>query len=435
MLQKLKFYNILTMTPIQTKFKQTEIWLIPEDWEVVELREIANFNQWLQVWLEDQFLEKKERMKRFIRIVDFTKDWEEPIRYIENKNWNFHVETKDLIMIRYWSQTAWKVIRWFEWIIANNMFKLNFTKWNLDYLYYYLSSESVYNNLVWWQNSSTMPAISFWYVWKLKLPLPPLPEQKAIAEILSSLDDKIELLEKQNKTLENIGQALFKAWFVDFEGFQDDLVESEMGMIPRGWKVGKLGDILETIESWKRPKWWIDNNLKEWIPSIWAENIIWLWNFEYWKNKLITREFFETMKTWVIQDYDVLLYKDWASLWRSSMFWKWFPYKEFCINEHVFLLRTNQKLNQFYLFFWTTIQENKQAIINLNSNAAQPWINQTSVWSLQIIIPELEILKKYEFIAKNNVDKIFENCLQIQTLSNLRDSLLPRLMSGKMRVV
>jgi len=59
------------------------------------------------------------------------------------------------------------------------------------------------------------------------------------------LDDKIELLEKQNKTLENIGQALFKSWFIDFEGFENDLVESKMGMIPRGWKFESAENIVD----------------------------------------------------------------------------------------------------------------------------------------------------------------------------------------------
>jgi type I restriction enzyme, S subunit len=71
---------------------------------------------------------------------------------------------------------------------------------------------------------------------------PPLAEQQAIASILGSLDDKIELLRQQNKTLEAIGQAIFKSWFVDFDGVTE-FEDSELGPIPKGWKVGKLGEM------------------------------------------------------------------------------------------------------------------------------------------------------------------------------------------------
>nr|WP_258080005.1 restriction endonuclease subunit S [Enterococcus faecium] len=123
-----------------------------------------------------------------------------------------------------------------------------------------------------------------------KIMLPPLDEQKAIAHILSTLDDKIEVNNQINKTLENMAQAIFKQWFVDFEFPNEDgepykssggeMVESELGMIPKGWEVKELVDVLETLEAGNRPKGGA-GNLTEGIPSIGAENIIGLGKYDY----------------------------------------------------------------------------------------------------------------------------------------------------------
>ena len=106
-------------------------------------------------------------------------------------------------MIRYWSQTAWKVVIWKEWIIANNMFKINLDN-NIvlnKYMYYYLSSEMVYNFLRSSQNSSTMPAINFWLLNSLEVEIPPLEYQQRAVACLDKLNNKIELNNQINHNL------------------------------------------------------------------------------------------------------------------------------------------------------------------------------------------------------------------------------------------
>ena len=126
--------------------------------------------------------------------------------------------------------------------------------------------------------------------------LPPLPEQKAIASVLSSLDDKIDLLHRQNKTLASMAETLFRLWFVER---RPELVEGEA---VDGWEIGKLGDILETIQSGSRPKGGIDPELKDGIPSIGAENINGLGYYNFSKTKFVTKEFFDKMKRGLIDD-------------------------------------------------------------------------------------------------------------------------------------
>ncbi|MGI6451136.1 MAG: restriction endonuclease subunit S [Desulfitobacteriia bacterium] len=109
------------------------------------------------------------------------------------------------------------------------------------FLYLYLTSNEVLETLqqVAEARSGTFPQITFSQVAELKLNLPPIPEQKAIVATLSALDDMIELNNQINKTLEEMAQAIFKSWFVDFEPFKDgEFEESELGLIPKGWRVG-----------------------------------------------------------------------------------------------------------------------------------------------------------------------------------------------------
>src|SRR3989344_4040874 len=211
------------------------------------------------------------------------------------------------------------------------------------------------------------------------------------------------------------------------------MVDSELGEIPKGWRVGKFYDILKEIKSGSRPKGGIDSDETE-IPSIGAENIDGIANHDYSKEKYISREFFKKMKQGIVKNNDVLMYKDGAKIGRISFFDYDYPHKECAINEHVFILRSNDKVNQEFLYLWLDRPNMTQSIINLNSNAAQPGINQTQVKTLSILIPNKEVLDQFQFIIKKLFHKIFENAKQNQNLSLIRDSLLPRLMSGKIRV-
>ena len=268
----------------------------------------------------------------------------------------------------------------------------------------------------------------------LQINLPPLQEQKAIAATLSCLDDKIELNNRMNKNLEEMAQAIFKSWFVDFEPFQDgEFEESELGMIPKGWRVGTIGEILSEIEAGNRPKGGV-GNLDKGIPSIGAENIIGLGKYDYAKEKFVSYDYFKSMNKGVVKNWDVLLYKDGAQLGRKTMFASSFPHKECCINSHVFILRSKGHVSQQYLYFWLDQDYMTQNIVNLNTNSAQPGINQPAVKSLKILIPDQNTNQRFQYIIEKQLVTIFENCLENRKLQEIRDTLLPKLMSGEIRV-
>ena len=302
-----------------------------------------------------------------------------------------------------------------------------------DFIYYTLISMQEYLKML-ARGGTTMPIVNKSTFEEIKLLLPPFPEQKAIAATLSVLDDMIELNNQINKTLEEMAQAIFKSWFVDFEPFKNgEFEESELGLIPKGWRVGKLDDVLSEIETGNRPKGGVAG-VESGIPSIGAENVLGLGKYDYSKEKYVSEEFYNSMKKGKLKDWDVLLYKDGAQLGRKTMFALGFPHKKCCVNSHVFILRSNSRMNQCYLYFWLDQDYMTQKIIGLNANSAQPGINQPAVKGLPILIPPIDVLERFDDLVVPIIKNLFSNCLENNILVSIRDTLLPKLMSGEIRV-
>lgn len=307
---------------------------------------------------------------------------------------------------------------------------------DIHYLCYLLNNTNISGYIT----GSAQPKLNQYNLNNMVLEIQDYETQYKISKILKGINDKIRLNEEINKNLEATIKSIFNNWFVDYDflGYPefnvDEFQSSELGEIPNGWAVKSLDDdLLESLESGKRPKGGI-SDINEGIPSIGAENILGLGKFDYSKNKLISYEFFNKMKKGKIKDKDVLLYKDGAQLGRKSLFMKGFPFETCCINEHVFILRTNSNLSPYYLYFWLDQDWMTNEIINLNSNSAQPGINQKDVKSLPILIPSDNIMDKFHEIVSPGMEIIFDNALEIKKLSQLRDTLLPKLMSGEIDV-
>jgi type I restriction enzyme S subunit len=289
------------------------------------------------------------------------------------------------------------------------------------------------------------------------LDIPPLSEQEAIAEILGSLDDNIELNRRTNETLEAMARALFKSWFVDFdpvvaksegrqpEGmdaetarlFPSSFEDSEIGRVPKGWKVGRLGDALNVIETGFRPTGGI-KDITEGVPSVGAESIVGLGRFDYGKTRFVPRPFFEDMSRGHACDGDVLLYKDGGRPGEFephiTMVGKGFPFSVFCINEHVYRLRVAPELPQSYLFFWLSSDAVMEEMRNRGTGVAIPGLNSTAVRELTLLSPPSANAATFNTCVSSLIDTIFANCNESRHLSAIRDALLPRLLSGELAV-
>ena len=289
------------------------------------------------------------------------------------------------------------------------------------------------------------------------LELPPVSKQKVIAHILGTLDDKIELNRKTNETLEAMTKALFKSWFVDFdpvkekaEGrptglpaevsnlFPDSFEDSELGEIPNGWRVFELGDCSLHIESGTRPKGGIDKNLAFGIPSIGAESISPIGQFDFSKTKWVNAAFAQSAGRGWIQNYDVALYKDGGKPGefrpRTALYGDGFPFDKAMVNEHVFLLRSSQ-LGQPYLYYLFNFDLVLAQIIHKGSSkGAQPGLNQDEVRTSSFVKPDKRVLDVFNLTIEPSIRKqllLGKNC---QVLSQLRDALLPKLISGEIRI-
>ena len=306
-------------------------------------------------------------------------------------------------------------------------------------------------------DKAAVPGVNRNHLHELETAIPPIAEQKAIAHILGTLDDKIELNRKTNETLEAMAKALFKSWFVDFdpvrakaEGrptglpaeisdlFPDSFEDSELGEIPKGWSVEALGDCSLDIESGRRPKGGIDRNLAYGIPSIGAESIASVGQFDFSKTKWVDSAFAESAGKGWIQNFDVALYKDGGKPGefrpRTTLYGDGFPFERAMVNEHVFLLRSSQ-LGQPYLYYLFNFDLVLAQIIHKGSSkGAQPGLNQDEVRTSSFVKPAKDLLDIFNRTVEPGIRKQLLLGKECQALSELRDSLLPKLISGEIRI-
>lgn len=322
-----------------------------------------------------------------------------------------------------------------------------------SFLYYLLKHLDLNN----WSSGSGQPLINQSTLNSIEVSVPPANDQKLIGSFVASLDDRITLLHETNATLEAIAQALFKSWFIDFdpvrakaeglepEGmdaataslFPDSFEESDLGLVPRGWLVDRAESWLSVLETGRRPKGGVAG-IMDGVPSIGAESIVRIGEFDYSKTKYVPSEFFEKMKSGELQSHDVLLYKDGGKpgvfLPRVSMFGDGFPFQKCGINEHVFRIRLKKPFSQEFLYYWLWSDAVMHELKHRGGKAAIPGINQSDVKELKILVPNENILIGFDELSSPLINKIFSNSKQARTLTQLRDTLLPRLISGQLRL-
>jgi type I restriction enzyme S subunit len=294
--------------------------------------------------------------------------------------------------------------------------------------YYYLCSNSIFNDVI---TGAAQPQITITNLSSKKLIHPPLPTQKKIAGILSAYDDLIENNLKRIKLLEEMAQITYEEWFVRlrFPGHTTTPINEATGL-PEGWEITTLGKIIDKLESGSRPKGGIDKTLIDGVPSVGAENVIGLGKYKFDSEKLVSEEFFLKMKRGVICQKDILIYKDGAYIGKTSMFQDGFPHKKFAVNEHVFLINTKENFYQNYLYFTLSREDYFLKMQGLNSNSAQPGLNQEKIGGLEVVKVENGVIEKFNRVVEPLVTKIFNLAKTNQRLREARDILLPRLMTG-----
>lgn len=315
----------------------------------------------------------------------------------------------------------------------------NFSE-NLDslFLLYWLKSNIGQESLASIMIGSAQPALTIDGISNLFIEIPDVKIQKKIADVLSCLDAKIENLRRQNETLENIAQTLFKHWFIDFEFPNADgkpykssggaMVPSELGDIPEGWRIFRLIDIVEQLKPGTnyQPK-----RVSQGIPFINVKNIqngfLNLQDVKY-----ITEEEYQRVhKSWIPKENDILISRI-GTLGNVGVIRK----QDLPVAVHYNNLNIKSKKISFQLLYFILKSDFFQTQYHSKKmQSVQEYITVEEAGNLKIILPELpQALGDFERIFKNNFDKIRNNENQIQTLTKIRDLLLPKLMSGQIRV-
>lgn len=272
------------------------------------------------------------------------------------------------------------------------------------YVYYFMTSHRYQKDLEGRATGTTVTGLRQPELLKSTILLPPLSAQRSISSILSSLDRKIELNNKINADLEEMAQAIFKNWFVDFEPFKDGkFMDSELGMIPEGWKVGCLGDIAEITSGKRPPKKSKDKTKDLFIPLIGASDIMGFTSDVLYERPILVIGRVGTHG--VVQRFQE---KCWPS-------------------DNTLVIESS-----YYNYVYQLLKRIDYSAINRGST--QPLITQTDVKNTDVIIAPENVLKEYESITSTLFSKHRANNKENSRLSLLRDTLLPRLMSGEIEV-
>ena len=300
-----------------------------------------------------------------------------------------------------------------------------------DYLYYQIFSNNFVRYIKAIHTGTSIPHVSLKQIGDFEIPLPSLSDQRKIAGILSALDSKIENNNKINANLEAQAQALFKSWFVDFTPFKDQpFVDSELGPIPQGWKVGKLGDYCEVKSGYAfKSSWWTNKGYK----IIKIKNISENGDINLNDCSCVLPENCDKAKNFIANTGDIVIAMTGATIGKFNIIPK--IDEKFYINQRVgkFFLgeKPIEKVPYIYCFLK---QENiSTQIIQKGQGSAQPNISGADIESIPMLTP-MSIILKYNKMCQPLFEKILSNRLESKKLSALRDTLLPKLMSGEIKL-
>ncbi len=304
-----------------------------------------------------------------------------------------------------------------RYVISQSGMKLTVNSELIDneFLFYFFKSEYGQFQILKYESQVGVPSISnpLTSLKEIEVPVPPLPEQKSIASILSSLDDKIDLLHRQNTTLEKMAETLFMQWFV--EEAKEEWDEVELGKLI-DVVIDNRGKTPPTVE-FKTEYPLIEVNALNSQSCLVDYTVI---------RKYVTKETFDTWFRKHLKVNDIII----STVGTIGVFSIHLANKG-CIAQNLVGLRSN-KISSYFLYCF--FKSNIETLINLDIGGVQPSIKVPHLLGLTIKLPPNELLNKFDESVENYFNKIAKNQSQIRTLTELRDTLLPKLMSGEVTI-
>ena len=313
------------------------------------------------------------------------------------------------------------------------------TVMNRDYLGYFLRSEMGQGAISSMTVGSTQPKLALFRIEQIEVPCPALGIQESIVSVLNALDDRITLLRETNTTLEAIAQALFKSWFVDFdpvhakmqgrapegmdeataELFPDSFEESELGPVPKGWQVKSLDAVASFLNGLALQKFppTGDNDL----PVI---KIAQLRKGDTVGADLASRSI---KPEYLVQNGDVLF------SWSGSLEVEIWCGGEGALNQHLFKV-TSGAFPKWFYFLWTRHHLEHFRQVAASKATTMGHIQRAHLTGAKVLVPSDGVLNAANSVLEPIMQRVIENSLQAYNLAALRDTLLPRLISGQLRL-
>lgn len=357
------------------------------------------------------------------------------------------------------------------------------------FLFYLLKTKGFQNYIVSTaQGSANQASITLRDIFRFTFDIPSLPEQKSIAHTLGSLDDKIELNRQINETLEAMAQALFKSWFVDFDPVIDNALAAgnaipdvfaerakqraaakksenqstsatavndssnyqhlfpaefefteEMGWIPLGWGISTLGGESDFLNGYAFKSKELTKEPKDSFHVLKMGHIKRGGGFNYDGTKsYIPTENAEDVRKYFLLRGDVLMAmtdmkSSMALLGHTALM---SVDNEFLLNQRVGRLRPKKSgiLNYSYIYIFTNLESTIEEIRSRANSGVQVNLSTTEIKRTAILVPTKSIHDSFDMTASSLFDRLFQNDSQIRALSKLRDTLLPKLLSGELRI-
>lgn len=404
----------------ETEFKETEIGDIPRDWEVEAIKKVV---------LDIVKGKPPKKIKGDVPYLSakYLRDEEEAEEYFI-KDAGISVNEEDIIILWDGSNSG-EIFKGKKGLLASTMCKLVFREnINKNFIYHILKLEE--EKLKDAKSGTDDRHVDKEYFLTISIPFPHPSEQFRIATVLSWFDDLIENKKRQNEILEKVAMALFKNWFIDFEPFKnEEFVYNEdlCKEIPKGWEVGRIGEIAKIESGGNAPQ--KDNFFTDGkYPFVRVKHMskgVCVEGCDFINEKAI-----EKYKLKIFSEGSLIIQKSGESLKEARV--NIIPFNS-CIVNHLAIF--DASLNKNILdFLYCNLKQTIEEIIKGEAGTTLPYLRISDVRNLPLVIPPPPVLQSFNSIVEPIFQKIILNQKQIMLLRKIRDRLLPLLVFGKLRV-
>ena len=292
---------------------------------------------------------------------------------------------------------------------------------DLNFIYYVVANQQFKNTITQLATGTTIKNVSLETMRNYTFCIPPLSIQKQIGKILSSFDDKIELNRRINDNLEQQAQALFKSWFVDFEPFKKGkFIDSELGMIPEGWQVEELGNITNSITEKVGKR----TDVKVLSPVNTGDLLL---SEEYFTKQVYSK----TLAKYIMVAPNDFAYNP-ARINIGSIGMNTFDFSG-CVSAVYVVFRCEKEYHHFFNIFKAT-KNFKEEVNTRAIGGVRQTLSYKDFSLIKIVYPPKEVVEQFNKIYSHIMTLIKKNVLENKRLHQTRDTLLPKLMSGELKI-